>query len=220
MGEHSGPIAPNAIPRVPWGAPARALAREVAKTLLLTATVVLAVRGVVQPFWVEGPSMDPTLYSGQYLLINTARYARLDPTALALPAPEPGPGGAGRYVFGGPQRGDIVVLRVPGDQARRFIKRVVGLPGDTIRIVGGTLYLDGEPLDEPYVRYREDEDLEPTSIPPDSYFVLGDNRPDSGDSRHFGAVPADHLVGRAWLGPWPSPTLPPAWAAESGMAHP
>ena len=194
MGKHSRPFVLTAV------APAHALAREVAETVLLIVIVVLAVRTVVQPFRVEGPSMDPTLHSGQYLVINTARYARLDPTALALLAPEPEPGDTGRYLFGGPQRGEIVVLRVPGHQERRFIKRVVGLPGDTVRIAGGRLYLNGGPLDEPYVRHREEDDLEPTTVPPDAYFVLGDNRPDSGDSRHFGVVPANHLVGQAWLG--------------------
>jgi len=95
-----------------------------------------------------------------------------------------------------------------------FIKRVVALPGETVRVVGGRVFLDGEPLDEPHVVYRDADDMPPTTVPPDAYFVLGDNRPESSDSRLGGPVPAGHIVGQARLSYWP----PTSWGAVPAEA--
>ena len=171
------------------GRVARALAREVAETVLLMLVVVLAVRGAVQPFRVEGPSMAPTLGGGQYLLIDKV-----------------GP------VIAEPRRGDVVVFHVPGHEHLDFVKRVIGLPGDTVRIADGRVFLNGEALDEPYLVHGDADDLAPTTVPPGAYFVLGDNRPESTDSRRFGVVPAGHVVGIARAVSWP----PAAWTVLHG----
>src|SRR5215208_4797486 len=103
---------------------------EMVQTVLLTLVIFLAVRAVVQNFKVEGASMEPTLHTGQYLLINKVGYARLEGTPLAFV--DHRGGAADGYLFGGPQRGDVIVFRAPVQPDKDFIKRVMALPGDTI----------------------------------------------------------------------------------------
>ena len=128
---------------------------------------------------VEGYSMEPTLYGHQRLIIEKLSY-HLHP----------------------PQRGDIVVLRVP-EYDQFLIKRVIGLPGETLSIRDGVVYINGEPLDEPYVNGVPRGSYPPVTIPEGYVFVMGDNRNNSSDSRVFGPVPIDHIVGHAWLRYWP-----------------
>jgi signal peptidase I len=154
------------------------------------------VRGVVQNFRVEGPSMQPTLATGQFLWVNKAAYFQVNQ----------------EFVFGGPQRGDIAVLVAPGDQEDfDLIKRVIGLPGDTLLVEHGHVLINGRPLDEPYIQFHASytfpTDGQPLTIPDGQYFVLGDNRANSRDSHLGWLVPAANLVGRAWLTYWP----PAAW---------
>ncbi len=140
---------------------------------------------------VSGFSMEPHIRSGEYVLINTFAYR-----------------------FSAPRRGDIVAFRHEGDlrQAqddRRaiFIKRVIGLPGDRIRIDRGRVYVDGVKLDEPYVQHPDDRSFAEITVPASSVYVLGDNRGDSEDSRFFGPVGDDRLIGRAIAGVWPPRAL-------------
>jgi signal peptidase I len=112
------------------------------------------------------------------------------------------------YRFHGPNRYDIVVLKLPNQGDELLIKRVVGLPGETVEIHGGRVFVNGEPLDEPFV----DEETLPgrngrVTVPPLHVFVLGDNRNHSNDSRSFGPVPIENIVGRAWLSYWPPEDL-------------
>lgn len=176
---------------------AGALAFELLRTALLTVAVVIAVRSVVEPFRVEGASMDPTLDSGQHVLINKVQYATVHTALAGRFAADPAAGRGATFLFGGPRRGEVVVFRVPGRADWVFIKRVVGLPGDTIRIVGGQVLVNNEPLDEPYVRHHDADDLPATTVPAGAYFLMGDNRPESSDSRVFGPVPAGNIIGRA-----------------------
>jgi signal peptidase I len=170
----------------------RTIAREVFQTVVLMVLLFLAVRGVAQNFRVEGPSMQPTLATGQFLWVNKAAYFQLDH----------------RFVFGGPQRGDIAVLVPPDDQQDfDLIKRVIGLPRDTLQIEHGQVWINGQPLDEPYIHFHAGYSVPTMTIPEDEYFVLGDNRANSRDSHLGWLVPAENLVGRAWLSYWP----PPAW---------
>ena len=115
--------------------------------------------------------------------------------------------GAVTYLFGGPQRGDVVVFRAPPQPDADYIKRVIGLPGDRIQIMQGSVYINGQPLAEPYIRFPADytfpEGNEALVVPEASYFVLGDNRPESFDSHLGWVVPLDYLVGRAWVRYWP-----------------
>lgn len=201
------------------GTNVRAIVSEVLQTVLLTLFIFFAVRAVVQNFRVEGASMDPTLRTGQYLLVNKAIYARLDGTPLAsLIAPDH-PAGAPLYLFGGPQRGDIIVFEPPLQTDKDFIKRVIALPGETVRIERGKVYVNGKLLDEPYVKHLATYDYpvagEPAVVPPGMYFVLGDNRPNSSDSHLGWFVPADRIVGKAFISYWP----PSMWAIVTDPAY-
>ena len=181
--------------------------REVVHTLLLVGILFFGVRTVLQNFRVEGPSMMPTLTSGEFLWVNKAAYFEWD----------------GEYVFGGPQRGDIAVLRSPdSSEDVDLIKRIIGLPGDRVRIEHGQVFINDQPLNEPYIRFQASYSYpangQEVVVPAGQYFVLGDNRPNSRDS-HFGwFVPAENLVGRAWVSYWP----PADWgfAPNVGYATP
>jgi signal peptidase I len=177
-------------------APRRGLgcALEIVETLVLTLVIYLLIHNfIAQPFEVEQPSMVPTVLDGDYVLID-----KVSPR------------------FNDYQRGDIVVFNPPqGEGDVPFIKRVIGLPGDTIQLENGRVYVtppggSAVPLLEPYVNTGTDGKTEPTlprdaegtakwTIPAGSYFVLGDNRSVSEDSRFFGPVSRSLIIGRAWL---------------------
>ncbi|MDQ2864610.1 MAG: signal peptidase I [Candidatus Eremiobacteraeota bacterium] len=129
---------------------------------------------------VSGLSMEPRIDSGEHVLINTLAYR-----------------------FGEPHRGDIVAFKHDGDTPETYIKRVIGVPGDRIGIYRGIVYLNGIRLSEPYVRFADSRTFGTIAIPPRAVYVLGDNRANSEDSRFFGAVPDDHLMGRALVAIWP-----------------
>lgn len=182
----------------------RKFAVELLQTLALVVLLFLSVRFLLQNFRVEGPSMQPTLTSGELLWVNKAAYFQMD----------------GQYPLGGPQRGDIAVLRSP-DARDDFdlIKRIIGLPGDRLLIQQGRVHVNGELLDEPYIRFQASytypADGRELTVPDAQYFVLGDNRVNSRDS-HFGwFVPAENLVGRAWLSYWP----PADWGVTPSVAY-
>lgn len=182
------------------------LLREVVETALLAILVFLAVRASVQHYRVEGQSMDPTLEDGEFLLVNSIVYSKVDLQALArwVPFWEPG-APAERHVFHGPERGDIVILHHPvTGQERDLVKRVIGLPGETLRIRDGVVYINGRELIEPYVKEPWRGDLPELTIPAGAYFVMGDNRNNSLDSRVFGPVSEELIVGKAMASWWPT----------------
>jgi signal peptidase I len=174
--------------------------REVVQIALMVLVMFFGVRAVMQNFRVEGPSMQPTLTTGEFLWVNKAAYVRWHDD----------------YLLGGPQRGDIAVLRSPdATDGVDLIKRIIGLPGDRLQIQHGEVFINDQKLDEPYIRFRASYNYPETTVPAGQYFVLGDNRPNSRDS-HFGwFVPADNLVGRAWLSYWP----PAVWGLMPGAAY-
>lgn len=137
---------------------------------------------IAQSFLVQGASMEPSLTHGERLLVDKVTYR-----------------------FREPERGEIVVFRYPADRSRKFIKRVIGRPGDVIYIRGGRVFLNGTPLREDYILGPTYGDFPPMRVPPDHYFVLGDNRNNSDDSRFsdVGPVPRQLLVGRAIFVYWP-----------------
>ena len=106
------------------------------------------------------------------------------------------------YLLHSPERGDVVVFTPPNND-RDYIKRVIGLPGDTVEIKGGRVYVNGIVLDEPYLRNVIHNDMPPRVVEEGRYFVLGDNRNNSSDSRAFGSITPQSIVGRAWLVYWP-----------------
>lgn len=177
---------------------------EIVQTVALTLLIFLAMRSVVQNFKVEGTSMEPTLHHNQFLIINKVTYARADGTALERLFPEnPVAPEAPVFAFGEPARGDIVVFRYPLQPEKDFIKRIIGVPGDTVEIKAGRVYLNGALLEEPYIRDGASYTRQVEVVPPGHYYVLGDNRPNSSDSHAWGLVPADNLIGRAWFAYWP-----------------
>jgi signal peptidase I len=154
---------------------------DITSTVLLALLVTLVVNTFVARAWVvDGPSMQPNLYYGQRVMIEKVTY---------------------RF-FHGPRRGDVVVVDVPGSP-EPLIKRVVALAGETVEIHGGQVYTDGEPIEEPWVEYTATQDFPPTTVPPLHVFIIGDNRPNSRDSRAFGPVPVDQIEGRALFIYWP-----------------
>jgi signal peptidase I len=167
---------------------------EFVKIAILAAVIVLPIRYfIIQPFYVKGASMEPTFHDHQYLIIDEIGYR-----------------------FHQPVRGDIVVFRYPHNPQEYFIKRIIGLPGEKIQIREGQIYIyntdhpEGKVLDESQYldnnikTFASSEDI--ISIASDEYYVLGDNRSASKDSRSFGAVNRSFLTGRVWLRGWPFKT--------------
>ena len=196
----------------------RPLIIEIIQTVLLTLVIFLAVRSVVQNFKVDGSSMEPTLHTGQYLLINKLTYFHLEglPLQIARDVGLYRGDSASIFPFGGPQRGDIIVFRYPGGPDRDFIKRVIGLPGDQVQIDHGRVYVNGVLQHEDYIRAVPSYSVPPERVPEGQYFVLGDNRPNSSDSHIWGFVPEANIIGKAWVSYWP----PNDWGvlAHNGIA--
>jgi len=155
---------------------------ELLKFVLVAAAIVVPLRlFVAQPFIVSGASMDPTFHNREYLIVDELTY-RLSP----------------------PQRGDVVIFRYPKDPTQYFIKRIIGLPGETVMVKDGAVEVrtkDGTTikLDESYVVNKGNGADASYSVGDDSYFVMGDNRPESSDSRIWGLLPAKNIVGRAFV---------------------
>jgi len=188
------------------GSKTRTLIRELVETGLLALLVFLSVRASFQNFKVDGLSMFPTLEDGQFLIVNKLVYAEVDVEKLSTFVPFVDPGDTPqRYVFHGPERGDIVVLKDPRVPAQDLIKRVVGLPGETIEIKDGRVYINDFRLEEPYIKSEWHDNKGKVLIPAGEYFVMGDNRDNSKDSRssQVGFVPKDLIIGKATLSYWP-----------------
>lgn len=182
--EQRGSLAPSLLrPGKRASARGTHIVRELVETLLLTLAVFFAVQFAVQAYYVQGPSMQPGLYTGERVLVNKLAYR-----------------------FGTPQRGDIVVLRTPDDpQGEPLIKRIIAVPGDTLTISPEGVFVNGKKINEPYtyplpkgepVHSPYFQDLK---IAKDRYFVMGDHRDDSLDSRVFGGVPGENIIGKAEL---------------------
>ena len=148
--------------------------------------------------------MEPALEEGQHLLVNKLVYFSLDPQDLPRLLPFiDDDRDAPLFPFHPPNRGEVIIFHWPRDPSRDFVKRVIGTPGDTVEIRLGQVFVNGHEIDEPYVTYLDRRNEPPITVPPDSYFVLGDNRRHSSDSRDWGLVPADSIIGRAWVCYWP-----------------
>lgn len=155
------------------------------KDLTLSALIALVVvLFLYQPVKVEGTSMMPALQDNERVFINKFVY---------------------RFGFGEVERGDTVVFWFPGDPTKSFIKRIIGLPGDTVDVRGGQVYVNGSLLVEPYVpdEYRDGISVGPVRVPEGQFFVLGDHRSSSNDSRSWGPVPREAIYGKAVFAYWP-----------------
>ena len=162
------------------------LLREIVETALLTAIIFLIVNAVIGRFRIEQVSMQPNLWEGEYVIVDKVS-----------------------YLLHQPERGDITVFkRTDGPD---LIKRVIGLPGDTVEVRGGQVFVNGVALTEPYVKEPPAYMMSARQVEPERYFMLGDNRNNSSDSHVWGTVPRADIVGRAWIIYWP----PPNWQVLS-----
>jgi signal peptidase I len=155
------------------------------RDLMLSVLIaVLVILFLYRPVKVEGTSMMPSLYDQERLFINQFSY---------------------KFKFGDIKRGDTVVFWFPEDTTKSYIKRVIGLPGDRVAVQDGFVVVNGKKLVENYVpaEYRDDRSYEPRIVPPDQYFVLGDHRVSSNDSRAWGFVPRNYIYGKAVFVFWP-----------------
>jgi signal peptidase I len=141
----------------------------------------------MQPHKIDGASMEPNFHNGEYLLTDKVSYR-----------------------FNDPQRGDVIVFKAPPDYQDEYIKRIIGLPGDKVRLEGGSVYINGQLLNEPYL--PKDIVTQPGNfitqgreyqVPANSYLVLGDNREHSYDSRNIGFIEYKYITGKAWFIYWP-----------------
>lgn len=152
---------------------------ELLQTLLIAAILFLGINFVSARIRVEGSSMEPSLHDGEFVVVNRLAYR-----------------------WSEPQRGDIIVFYYPNDPSRRFIKRIIGLPGDEVIVKAGHVTVNGHLLDEPYIlaapRYQGT-----WNVGPDQLFVLGDNRNNSLDSERWGMLPFNEVIGKATLVYWP-----------------
>ena len=180
------------------------VAREIMEAVLLALVALLVLQGTVRNFKVEGSSMSPTLQGGQYLVVDQVSYFKLDVERLARIVPFWDASGTDpKFAFDPPTRGEIIVFRYPDDPAKDFVKRVVGLPGETVAVRSGTVYIDGEALREPYLQRSDRSSARKLTLGAKEYYVIGDNRRNSNDSRSWGVVPEDNIVGRVFLVYWP-----------------
>lgn len=168
--------------------------RDVLETVILALIVFLLAREAVQNFQVEGSSMEITLSDSQFVLVNKLAYRAIE--IGPLDAIVPGKSN-GDYLFGGPQRGDVVVFRSPFNDDRDFVKRVIGLPGDVVEVREGLVFVNRTPLAESdYITAPPSYTLSQLMVPPEHYFVLGDNRNASSDSHIFGPIHRGLFVGK------------------------
>lgn len=178
--------------------------REISEALILVLIVFLVIQGSVRNFKVDGSSMVPNLESGQFLLVNKLVYFKLDTSRLAKVIPfwdEDTP--SNHFAIHPPRRGEVIVFRFPRDPSKDFVKRVIGLPGEEVEIVSGRTYIDGVPLEEPYLTSQDRSRMAPVLMDEGEYFVMGDNRRSSNDSRTWGAVPEENILGKVWVIYWP-----------------
>ena len=159
------------------------------KTVASLALQVAVLGALIAAFFVRAPqvsglSMEPRIASGETVLISTLGYR-----------------------FHAPRRGDIIAFHHDDGAPEVYIKRVVGLPGDRIKIDRGEVYVNDTRLAEPYVRYADERSFRELIVPPDGLYVLGDNRAVSDDSRFWGTVPTDQIIGKALAGIWPLNTF-------------
>jgi signal peptidase I len=181
------------------GARKKSVVREYAEAFALAILLALAIRTfVVQAFKIPSGSMIPTLSIGDHILVNKFVYGVKIPFTDQIVIP-----------MSLPERGDIIVFKFPGDESKDYIKRVVGTPGDVVEVRNKAVYVNGILADTTHIQHIDPEvhqdrrdNFGPVTVPPDSYFVMGDNRDQSLDSRFWGFVKLNKIRGKAFLVYW------------------
>jgi signal peptidase I len=180
----------------------KSVVREYAESIIFALVLALVIRTfVIQAFKIPSGSMEPTLQIGDHLLVNKFIYGvRIPFTSIRL------------FPWESPQRGDVIVFIYPPDPDKDFIKRVIGVGGDTVRMVNKKLYINGVEVPDPHAVYSKDTSLlgdqqqldnfGPVTVPPGYLFVMGDNRDHSFDSRFWGFVPLKDVLGKAFTIYW------------------
>jgi len=178
----------------------RSMLWECTEVIAVALVLALAVQAfIIKPYKIPSGSMLNTLKVGDFLFVTRFTYG------LKIPFTD-----KEIFSFGDPQRGDVIVFRYPEDTSLDYIKRIIGVPGDVVEIRNKQLYRNGEKVtDEPYVRFSNSfsashrrDSMPPVTVPRDKYFVMGDNRDDSQDSRFWGFVPREYIQGKAWRIYW------------------
>jgi signal peptidase I len=209
--------------------PKKSLVREYAEALVIAFILALIIKFFLfQAFSIPSGSMEKTLMIGDYLLVNKLSYGIRNPLNNKVLIPT-----------GTPQRGDVVVFIFPQDTSKDYIKRVIGLPGDTVQVVNKKVLINGKAYENPHVHYEDSliipaprspiesarDNFGPVVVPPNSYFVMGDNRDKSYDSRFWGFVPMDNFRGKAmviyfsWAGNHHAGFFPALMGGLGGLAH-
>lgn len=160
------------------------LVRDIVEVVAIAILVFVAIRFTIQSYTMAGSTMNKTLNSGENIIVNKSA-----------------------YIFHAPQRGDIIVFHYPLDVSKDKIKRIIGLPGDTIQTDSTNVIVDGTLLKEPYVQHPYNPAGETFKVPAGQYFVMDDNRLVTDDLRTWGDVPRDYIVGKAALVFWPFSTF-------------
>jgi signal peptidase I len=160
---------------------------EIVQVVAISLAIIIPIRYfLIQPFYVRGASMEPNFYDHEYLIIDEVSYR-----------------------IGDPERGDIIVFKYPSDPKQYFIKRIVGLPNETVEVRDGNVYVyndsypEGMILEEEYLEDVITAGQKKVKLRSDEYYVLGDNRNSSLDSRSFGPVNESYIIGRVWFRGWP-----------------
>ncbi len=173
--------------------------KEILETVLMALAIFIVLQTSVMGFIVDGSSMEPNLHTGQRLLVNKAVYFRTASPVIQRLAPGSKQEGEVSYLFHPPQRGEVVLFYFPRDTRQIYIKRVIGLPGETVEIRDGKVYINSRLIREPGTIPQARAPFGPLTIPANQYFVLGDNRNGSSDSRSGWTVPYSNIIGKAWL---------------------
>jgi signal peptidase I len=180
----------------------KSVVREYAEAIVIAAVLALVIRTfIVQAFKIPSGSMEDTLLVGDHILVNKFLYGTHIPfTNMKV------------LTIREPKRGDIIVFRYPADESKDFIKRLIGMPGDVVEIINKKVYINGKPIVEPYTVYKDDEifprslqardNFGPIKVPAGNYFMMGDNRDKSLDSRFWGFVSEDKIIGKAMIIYW------------------
>ena len=186
--------------------------REVIEAVLLAVVVFMLLQTTVRNFKVDGSSMDPTLENGQYLLVNRLVYLRIEMDRFSSIVPFwQAEEDSVRYAIHPPERGEVIVFEFPdsnpSNSKKDFVKRVIGLPGETIDVKDGVPFVDGVVLEEPYLTTKDHSNGRKVELGAGEYYVMGDNRAHSNDSRRWEAVPEENLRGKVWMIYWPAPGI-------------